>query len=342
MAFEDAAARLMANPVLIEVTRGPLVECKHRGTLAVATSRGELLVVLGDVDRPVYPRSAIKVLQAMPLVETGAARAFGFNDIHLALAAASHTGTERHVAIAREMLTRAGIGEFALACGVHPPLDDAAARALWATGAKPGTLHHNCSGKHASMLATARHMGEDLDDYWSPEHPVQQRIRAVIEDAAGAPLTPGLCGIDGCSVPNWAMPVKGLAVAMARLGTGAQLSTARAAAAQSIMQAAWAEPELSAGIGRLDTKVLSQFKGEAYIKTGAEGAYAGVFPKLGIGFALKIDDGASRASDAVARLLVEAFLPAARGQLALKILKNAQGKDAGVIRPSALLALALG
>ena len=331
----------MANPVLIEVTRGPLVECLHRGTLAVATSDGELLVELGRVGRPVFPRSAIKILQAMPLIETGAARAFGFSYSHLALAAASHTGSERHVGIARDMLRRAGVGEHELACGVHPPLDDAAARALWATGSKPGSLHHNCSGKHASMLATARHMREDLDEYWSPEHPVQQRIRAVIEDAASAALTPGVCGIDGCSVPNWAMPVKGLAVAMARLGTGAHLSAARAAAAQAIMQAAWAEPELSAGIGRLDTKVLTHFKGEAYIKTGAEGAYAGVFPRLGIGFAMKIDDGASRASDAVARLIVEAYLPAARGTLALKTLKNAQGKDVGVLRPSELLALAL-
>ena len=331
----------MTNPVLIEVTRGPLVECVHRGTLAVATAAGERLVELGDVTRPAYPRSAIKVFQALPLVETGAADAFGYRETHLALAAASHAGTERHVKIAREMLSLAKVDEALLACGVHPPLDDAAARALWAAGQRPGTLHHNCSGKHAGMLATARHMREDVDEYWNLAHPVQRRIQSAIEDVAGIALTEGACGIDGCSVPNWAMPVTSLAVALARLATGTGISPSRKAAANRIFSAAWAEPELSAGIGRLDTRVLSAFKGEAYIKTGAEGAYAGVFPHLGIGFAMKIDDGAIRASDAVARLVVEAYLPAARGTLAMKTLKNAQGKDVGVIRPSALLALAL-
>jgi L-asparaginase II len=332
----------MTNPVLIEVTRGPLIECVHRGTLAVVTRHGEVVVGLGDIDRAVYPRSAIKILQAMPLVETGAADAFGFQDRHLALAAASHTGTEHHIKIARDMLARAGIDEFSLACGVHPPLDEAAARALWATGQRPGPLHHNCSGKHAGMLAVARHMREDIDDYWDPGHPVQRRVQDVIEDVSGTPLTADVCGIDGCSVPNWAMPVKALAMAYARLTAAEGLNSRRHAAAARIIDAAWAEPELAAGIGRLDTLVLSSYKGEAYIKTGAEGAYAGVFPRLGLGFAMKIEDGASRASDAVARFIVEAYVPAARGTLAPRTLKNAQGKDVGFLRPSPLLALALG
>lgn len=340
MEYGGAAAH-MTNPVLIEVTRGPLVECRHRGTLAVVTAAGETVVSLGAVDEPVFPRSAIKVFQAVPLLETGAADAFRFGERHIALAAASHTGTERHVAVAREMLARAGVEERYLACGVHPPLDDAAARALWAAGQRPGTLHHNCSGKHAGMLAVARHMREDIEDYWSLDHPVQHRICQVIEDVAEAPLRPGVCGIDGCSVPNWAMPVKSLAFAYARLAAGKGFSTGRIAAMARILDSAWAEPELAAGIGRLDTHVLGSFKGDAYIKTGAEGAYAGVFPRLGLGFAMKIDDGASRASDAVARLVVDALLPAARGKLPLKTLKNAQGRDVGAIRASALLALAL-
>jgi L-asparaginase II len=340
MEYGGAAAR-MTNPVLIEVTRGPLVECVHRGTLAVVSAAGEIAVSLGAVDHPVFPRSAVKGLQAMPLIETGAADAFGLRPGHIALAAASHAGTERHVAVARDMLARAGLNESALACGVHPPLDEAAARALWATGQRPGVLHHNCSGKHAGMLATARYMREDIDEYWSLEHPVQQRIGAVIEEVAQVSLTPGVCGIDGCSVPNWALPVRSLAFAYARLAAGANLSAARKLSARRIMDAAWAEPELAAGIGRLDTHVLTILKGEAYIKTGAEGVYGGVFPGLGLGFALKIDDGAPRASDAVTRLVVEAFLPAARGKVPLKTLKNAQGKDVGVIRPSQLLALAL-
>jgi L-asparaginase II len=331
----------MTNPVLIEVTRGPLVECSHRGVLAIAGFDGKLLLDLGDVDRPVYPRSAIKALQALPLIETGAAVALGLKKSHIALAAASHTGSERHVTAARDMLRVAGLNEAVLACGVHPPLDEAAARALWATGARPNSLHHNCSGKHAAMLATAHHLGESIDDYWDAGHPVQQRIRRVLEEMAGVSLTLDVCGIDGCAVPNWAMSTRSLATAFARFGTGATLAEPRTAAAASIMDAAWSEPELAAGIGRLDTIVLSTFKGDAYIKTGAEGAYAGVFPKLGIGFAMKIDDGATRAADAVTRLLVEAFVPAARGKLNLKTLKNARGKDVGVIRASALLQTAL-
>ncbi len=331
----------MTNPVLIEVTRGPLVECRHRGALAIVASDGKLLLDLGDVDRPVYPRSAIKALQALPLFETGAAAALGFKKPHIALAAASHAGTERHVATARDMLRLVGLDEFVLACGVHPPLDEAAARALWATGARPGSLHHNCSGKHAAMLATARHLGESVTDYWDAGHPVQRRIRRVLEDMADVSLTSDVCGIDGCAVPNWAMSARSLAAAFARFGTGTNMAAPRAAAAGIIMDAAWSEPELAAGIGRLDTIVLSAFEGDAYIKTGAEGAYAGVFPKLGIGFAMKIDDGATRAADAVTRLLVEAFVPAARGKLNLRTLKNARGKDVGVIRASALLQAAL-
>ena len=331
----------MTNPALIEVTRGHLIESLHRGCLAVADADGNTVIALGDVATPIYPRSAVKALQALPLIETGAAGALSFNNSHLALAAASHTGTERHVAVAREMLKRAGLDEGVLACGVHPPLDEAAARALWATGARPGALHHNCSGKHAGMLATARHMKEDIDGYWEPEHPVQQRIRLVLEDVAGSALPARVCGVDGCSVPNYAMPAKNLAIAFARLFTGEGLLPQRHAAAHAMLHAAWSEPELAAGIGRLDTKVLSAFKGDAYVKTGAEGVYAGVFPHLKLGFALKIDDGASRAADAVTRLLVEAYVPAARGKLPLKTLKNAQSKDVGVIRASEILAIAL-
>ena len=142
------------------------------------------------------------------------------------------------------------------------------------------------------MLATARHRGENITDYFDAAHPVQRRIRDVLENMAEVKLTAGVCGIDGCAVPNWAMSAKSLAIAYARFGTGAALGEARKTSARRIMEAAWNEPELAAGIGRLDTLVLAAYKGDAYIKTGAEGAYAGVFPKLGIGFAMKMDDGA--------------------------------------------------
>lgn len=329
------------NPVLIEVTRGPLVECRHRGVVAVASAAGDLVVELGDSAFPVYPRSAIKSLQALALIESGAADRFGYQNRHIALAAASHTGTREHVAAAREMLDAIGLDERALHCGTHLPRDEVEQRRLLHAGLPPTPLHHNCSGKHAGMLATARHLGEPVETYEQIAHPVQKRIETILEELSGTAITPDVCGIDGCSVPNWAMPARALARAYARFFTGDGLSPARRAAAARIFEAVRAEPDYLAGPNRLDTRVLKLFNGACLIKTGAEGAYAGAFPERGLGFALKIDDGASRAAEAIVTLLIEAFVPGARGTLGLKSLKNAQGKDVGQIRASPLLALAL-
>ncbi len=167
-------------------------------------------------------------------------------------------------------------------------------------------------------------------------------MKQVLEDLSGAEISAHVCGIDGCSVPNWAMPARSLARAYARFATGQGLSPVRKVAARRIMDAAIAEPLYLAGPGRLDTRVVKAFSGACFIKTGAEGAYAGAFPDAGLGFALKIDDGATRAAEAVVSMLIEAFVPKARGTLGLKSLKNAQGHDVGQIRPSPLLAVALG
>lgn len=335
--FESRAS----NPVLIEVTRGPLVECRHRGTLAVCDAEGSVVLELGDVRAPVFPRSAVKPLQALPLIETGAADRFRLANRHIALAAASHSGTRAHVDAAREMLLAAGLGERNLRCGTHIPRDEEEQRSLLRANDKPGPLHHNCSGKHAAMLATARHLGENVATYEQVDHPVQVRVRKVLEELGGSAIGADVCGIDGCSVPNWAMPAANLAAAYARFGTGKRLSPTRAAAAQRIMGAAQAEPIYLAGPHRLDTRMQQSFPGLVFIKTGAEGAYAGCFPKAGLGFALKIDDGATRAAEAVVSLLIEAFVPEARGQLPLKTLKNAQGQQVGVLRPSPVAAVAL-
>ena len=335
-------ARRAANPILIEVTRGPLVECRHRGVVAVADADGRIVLELGDIWTPVYPRSAVKPLQALALVETGAADRYAYQDRHIALAAASHSGTRQHVTTAAGMLAAIGLDEKALHCGSHLPRDEEEQRALLRSNAKPSALHHNCSGKHAAMLATARHLGEPVRGYEREDHPVQQRIRAILAEMSGAAIGADVCGIDGCSVPNWAMPAAGLAQAYARFATGKGLGQTRATAARRIISAARAEPEYLAGANRLDTRVLKMFSGAAFIKTGAEGAYAGAFPALGLGFALKVDDGATRAAEALVSLLIEAFLPEAKGKLPLKTQKNAQGLEVGVIRPSPLVAVALG
>ena len=161
----------MPNPILIELTRGSLVESAHAGAVALVRASGEVVASVGEIAAPIFPRSAIKPLQALPLLETGAAAHFGFGAPEIAIASGSHSGTAAHVALVASMLARAGLSEAALGCGVHEPMDGATARELIRTGRAPSPLHHNCSGKHAGMLATAVHMGEPAEGYWRPEHP---------------------------------------------------------------------------------------------------------------------------------------------------------------------------
>src|SRR5690606_36407945 len=332
----------MANPVLVEVLRGERVESRHRGAVAVEGPDGRLAFALGDVYRPIFPRSAIKAIQCLPLIETGAAERFGFGAAEIALVCASHSGTERHVAVAAGMLAKAGLDVRSLACGAHEPLSLDAARQLILSGQQPTPLHNNCSGKHAGMLATAVHMGEPLDDYWRPEHPVQARIAAALKDLTGAPITSDRVGIDGCSAPNWAIPLANLARAFARLATGEGLSGVRAEAARRVLQACWTEPELVAGQGRLDTVLMARFPGSVFLKTGAEGVYCGAVPARKLGFAVKIDDGAKRGSEMVVKALIAHLVPEARDLCTEEVLPNWRGLPAASTRcaPQWLNALA--
>ncbi len=331
----------LLNPVLIEVMRAARIESFHTGAVAIARADGSLVLALGDVSRPVYARSAVKALQCLPLIETGAADRFGFGAPEIALACASHTGTDRHTALCRHMLDTIGLDEPALGCGAHPPMSTSAARHLVELKAKPSQLHNNCSGKHAGMLATALHMGEATAGYWDPDHPVQQRVLAVMRDLSGLMFGPETRGTDGCSVPTWAMPLSAMAATFARLVTGEGLLADRRAAVERILASCWAEPELVAGPGRADTTVMRKLPGRIFMKTGAEGVYCGGFPELGLGFALKIDDGATRASAGATVALVERLLPDARGLMDRAIIKSWRGVEVGSIRTSGELQRAL-
>lgn len=330
----------MRNPVLVELTRGALVESRHAGAIAVMRASGKAVASVGDIAAPIYPRSAIKPLQAIALVESGAADRFGFGPREIALASASHSGTV-HTVLARSMLERAGLKPKALGCGVHDPLDAATTRELIRVGVAPTALNHNCSGKHAAMLATAVHMGEPTDGYWRPDHPVQMRIARVLAEMTGAALGTDVCGIDGCSVPNWAIPLSGLAQAFARFATGHGMSADRTAACRRIAEACWAHPDLVAGPGRLDTEVMTRLPGLVLTKGGAEGAYCGAFPERGLGFALKIDDGAKRAAEAAAIAVISRLYPAAADLGAASTLTNGRGIEVGQMRTTAALARAL-
>ena len=331
----------MTNPILIEVTRGPLIESWHRGAVAIAAPSGALALRLGDVDSPVYPRSAVKALQALPLIESGAADRFGFGPAEIALACGSHAGTERHTHLAAAMLGRAGLDPDALGCGAHMPLGSSAANALIAAGEKPSQLHNNCSGKHAGMLATAVHLKEPTAGYWEVGHPVQQRVHDALADVTGLPLGADVRGIDGCSVPNWAMPLSVMARAFAKLVTGEGMSADRRSAVARILDACWEYPDMVAGKSRADTVVMRALPRQVYMKTGAEGVYCGAFPELGLGFALKIEDGAKRAASGAAISLVERLYPAARGLMPVGALKTWRGQEVGEVRSSPIFEEAL-
>ncbi len=340
-AHRKPQARDMTNPILIEVTRGPLVESWHRGAVAVAAPSGALALSLGDVSRPVYPRSAVKALQALPLIESGAADRFEFGPAEIALACGSHAGTERHTHLAAAMLARAGLATDDLCCGAHMPLGSSAANALIAAGRSPSQLHNNCSGKHAGMLATAVHLGEPTEGYCEVDHPVQKRVHEALADITGMPLGADVRGIDGCSVPNWAMPLSVMARAFARLVTGEGMSPQRRAAVARILDACWEYPDMVAGKSRADTVVMRALPRRVFMKTGAEGVYCGAFPELGLGFALKLDDGAKRAAAGAATALVESVYPAARGLMPVGAIKTWHGVEVGEVRSSALFEDAL-
>jgi L-asparaginase II len=327
----------MSNPVLVEVTRGPLVESSHRGAVAVAGADGKLAMAIGAVTKPVFPRSAIKVFQALPLVEQGAADHYGFGDEELALACASHSGEPAHVAGVEHMLAAAGLDSSALRCGAHWPMSQSAAYTLAKT-ATPSALHNNCSGKHAGFLCVACAMGIDHSGYWRPGHAVQRLVRATLEDLTGAVLSEDRRGVDGCSVPTWAIALQNLAQAFAKFGTGRGLSPARARAAARLRAACANKPWHVAGTGRLCTELMQLIGARVFVKTGAEGVYCGALPEQGLGIAIKCDDGAGRAAQALIAAMIGRFLPlgdderAALAGFAHPMLRNWNGIEVGAVR----------
>ncbi len=332
------------NPVLVEVTRGALVESCHAGAIAVADTSGALVLALGDVERPVFPRSAVKALQAIPLVESGAADAFQLGDAELAVACASHSGDRVHVEAVRSLLAKAGLDESYLACGAHGPVSDAAFRGLARGGLRPLPIHNNCSGKHAGMLAASVHLGFDPRGYERPHHPLQVMIAGIISETCGVELSRDDTGVDGCSVPTWALPLGALARGFARFGTGMGLPSTRARAAERLRRACFARPVLVAGEGRFDTIAMRALAPALFVKGGAEGVHCAALPELGLGIALKIDDGAKRGAERALAEVLAALIPEARPALAEQrdgALHNWRGLRVGQVVASAALTHAL-
>ncbi|MCT7662867.1 asparaginase [Shinella kummerowiae] len=328
----------MANPVLVEVTRGNLVESRHRGLVVVVDGDGKVVFSQGEIDAGVFPRSACKAMQGLPLVESGAADVYGFGNKELALACSSHNGEPEHAALAGAMLAAAGVDESVLECGAHwsfeQPVLIGQARGL----DHPTALHNNCSGKHAGFICAACHTGKDLKGYVRYEHPVQAEIRGVMENLTGAALATDNCGVDGCSIPTYAVSLKGLAHGFAKMATGTGLAPERAKASRRLIEACMAEPFYVAGTKRACTRLMETAPGRIFAKTGAEGVFCAAIPEQGIAIALKCEDGTTRAAESMVAATLARFFkdePAIHAALmaqANRSMSNWNGIHVGDIR----------
>ncbi len=329
---------MQANPILAEAVRGNWVENRHRGSFIIVDAKGTVIASGGDVDRPIFPRSAIKSMQALAIFDQHAVEKFHHSGEELALVCASHHGEDDHVRNVEQFLERMGLSVDDLECGAHMPSNDQAREALRAAGAAPSALHNNCSGKHSGMLSVALAMGVDQHGYVEREHAVQKAVRKAVEHVIGESLTEDLCGTDGCSIPTWAAPLKSWAQGFARMATGEGLDAHYAAGAQALFDAATSHPHLVAGTGHLDTLVMEAFGGRLMQKGGAEGVQCGAIRDKGWGYAIKCDDGKMEASHVmVAQLLLKYADPddsqrAVLEQFVRLPAKNVRGKLVGELR----------
>ncbi|HYE95974.1 MAG TPA: asparaginase [Rubricoccaceae bacterium] len=285
---------------LAEVTRGPLVESVHYGHVAAVTGDGHLAFALGDPEEAVYLRSSAKPFQVLPVLLEGAADRYGFTDPEIALACGSHEGEPVHQDTARQMLEKAGLTGEALRCGITPPLDEKEKKKLEQKGEEPSTLHNECSGKHAAMVALARHLGAPLDTYLEADHPVQQRMREVVARFADVNGEAMPTGIDGCRLPTFAVPLRAAALMFARLvAPPADWEEPTKAACGRVVRAMTTHPEMVDGTNAeelLDSAVMRAGRGLVVSKMGAEGLYAAGVPPCerwptGLGLAVKVADG---------------------------------------------------
>ena len=325
-------------PLEVGVVRGKETESTHRVHAVIARDDGSIVAGHGDPQRRTFPRSAVKAIQALALLESGAADRFGFDPAELALACSSHSGTPLHVETARSMLAKAGLEVSALECGAHWPLEDTSARALARVGDDPCPLHNNCSGKHAGFLAVARHLGLDPAGYVAPDHPVQKRVTATLAEVCSVGLSSANRGTDGCSIPTYALPLSSLATGFARIGTGGTLSPVRRQACERLRRAVAANPLLLAGPGRFDSRVTAACGPRVFLKSGAEGVLCAAIPEAGLGIALKTEDGSQRASEVAMTELLLKWLPSPTAdeqallqELRLPPLKNWRGVQVGFV-----------
>lgn len=289
--------------VLVEIWRGEFLESQHLGHAVVVDSSGQIIQAWGDPEKTILPRSSCKMIQALPLIESGAADAVGLSREQLALSCASHNGAAIHTERVARWLADLDLSDDNFRCGTQMPKDPEAQKALIKSDTSPCQWHNNCSGKHVGFLTLNAHLGGD-DEYIKATHPVQKAVRAAFEDVTEME-SPGFV-IDGCSAPNFATSLTGLARAMAFFASAQSGGTLREQAAIRLREAMALHPELVAGEGRACTELMRAMNGRVTIKTGAEGVFVAIIPEKKLGIAVKIDDGAHRASEAaITALLVK-------------------------------------
>ena len=283
---------------LVELTRGPIVESVHFGALVIVDAGGQVLAAWGAPQTTTYLRSSAKPFQALPCVEMGGVEKYGLTDKELAVMCASHIGTDEHVATVAGMQNKFGVSEKDLLCGTHTPGDEATAQALLLHGEKPTPNRHNCSGKHSGMLGHAKLRQLPLEDYVNPSHPVQQTILQTFAEMNSLLPEEVVVGIDGCSAPNFAVPLYNAALAFARLADPSDLAPRRAQALRHIFRAMSGNPTMIAGRGKFDTALMETAEGKIVSKGGAEGYEAmALAPGLlgkgmpGVGIVFKVSDG---------------------------------------------------
>jgi len=309
----------------VEETRGGIVESRHRVHACVVDARGDVLASAGDPELVTFWRSGAKPFQALPLVLDGVVERFGFTSEELALCCASHSSEPAQIEIVRDLLQKIGCSERDLLCGPHPPLSERVARDYATRGVRLTAIHSNCSGKHAGMLALARHHGWPVEFYTRADHPVQRRCLAVVASWSGVPASDVGMAVDGCTVVCFAIPIRAMAFAYAQLGARHE--------ARAIVAAMLRHPELVAGAGRPCTEIMRAHPGRVVTKVGAAGVYCGLLTSEGWGIALKVEDGSGPAAVVAMAGVLEALglrpLPAA---FTTQPIVNTRGAPVGELR----------
>ena len=319
---------------MVETRRGGLLESFHAGHAVICDEKGKIVEAWGNPDQVIFPRSSCKMIQALPLVESGAADAVGLTEAHLAFACASHHGQALHIKMASSWLEGLGLGEADLRCGSHEPSDKVERNRLIRAGESPCQYHNNCSGKHAGFLTMNQHI-KGGSEYVEHDHPLQVMIKQAFEETTGE--TSAGWGIDGCSAPNFATSVHGLARAMGRFAGATGAGDARDRAMHRLGRAMATYPELVSGDTSTDTELMRAMDGKVTLKGGAEAVHIAILPDLKRGIAVKIVDGGYRASDAVITALLvrlgalDANHPYAKKRLDA-VQTNWRGKETGIVQ----------